>query len=630
MRSAGWRARKVLVAVLAAWVLVGAGLLSAQPVPAGGSLLEPEQTVQVTVRLEPAAPPTGGEYLLLAQVVLAPGFHLYQKSVRFEWTELRGVAEPRVSLPPTTEIPDQFGGGGSVAVYASDFTVTAAFPVTGRPGEPIAIQGRLHYQGCTDQLCYRPASQAVSASATIAPAGGTASGAETTGPAPSVEQPRGPSGPTVATAPPVPPADGAAATSTLLEKPAAATSWPLALLGAFVAGLLVSLTPCVYPMIPITAAVVGGAVARQGSARVSAARALAASLFYVLGLATVYALLGLLAASLGGVFRLWLQSPVVRVPIALVFVALALVMFRVVALPLPSGLGLWLQRVGMGGGFLGVFLVGAGAGLVASPCMTAPLAAILLEIARTGDRWLGFWTLFTLAWGMGLVLVLVGTFSGSLLPRAGAWMYGVEKFFGFLLLWGAVWVVEPILGSDLYRLGVGLVVVAGVVFLGGLDALTPESRFTARSKHFLGLAALVLGLLYLVSGLGGVLGVRLGGGAGGEEASAGIPFVEGDAASFQRAVASGRPVLVDFSADWCAICRELERTTFRDPEAVREAGRFTALRVDFDRSGDLVARFAVVGPPTILLFPSGATEPVRRLVGAVTPDELLQAMRETR
>jgi thiol:disulfide interchange protein DsbD len=568
--------------------------------------------------------------LLLAQVVLAPGFHLYQKSVRFEWSELRGVGEPRTSLPPATEVPDQFGGGGSVAVYASDFTVTAAFPVTGRPGEPVVIRGQLHYQGCTDQLCYRPASQAVSASATITPTEGTAPAAGTLGLTLPVRQPAGPSGSTAAPTPSVPLAGGAAATSAPPQKPAAATSWPVALLGAFLAGLLVSLTPCVYPMIPITAAVVGGAVARQGSAGVSAARAFAASLFYVLGLATVYALLGLLAASLGAALHRWLQSAVVRVPVALVFVALALVMFRVLPLRLPSGLGLWLQRVGLGGGFLGVFLVGAGAGLVASPCMTAPLAAILLETARTGDRWLGFWTLFTLAWGMGLVLVLVGTFSGSFLPRAGVWMYGVEKFFGFLLLWGAVWVVEPILGSDLYRLGVGLVVVAGVVFLGGLDALLPESRFAARSKHFLGLAALVLGLLYLVSGLGGVLGVKLGGGARGEEASVGIPFVEGDAASLQRALASGRPVLVDFSADWCAICSELDRTTFRDPEAVREAGRFTALRVDFDRSGDLVARFGVVGPPTILLFPSGATEPVRRLVGAVTPGQLVEAMRETR
>jgi len=292
----------------------------------------------------------------------------------------------------------------------------------------------------------------------------------------------------------------------------AGARWPAALLGAFLAGLLVSLTPCVYPMIPITVAVIGGAAARQGRSAASPMRALAASLSYVLGLAMVYALLGLLAASLGGVLRSWLQSAVVRVPVAVIFVALALVMFHVLPLRLPSGLGLRLQQVGSGGGLLGVFLVGAGAGLIASPCMTAPLAAILLEIARTGDRWLGFWTLFALAWGMGLLLVLVGTFSGSFLPRAGAWMYGVERFFGFLLLWGAVWVLEPLLWTGFYEVGVGLVVVAGVVFLGGLDALAPESRFPARGRQFLGLAALAVGLLYLVSGLGTVLGFRFAGG----------------------------------------------------------------------------------------------------------------------
>jgi len=628
VRSAGWRALRALV-VVAAWAVVGARVLVAQPGPTGSGLSAADEAVRIAIRLEPAAPPTGGEYLLLVQVVLAPGFHLYQKSIRFEWSELRGVGEPRISLPPPAEIPDQFGGGEPVAVYTGDFTITATFPVAGQPGDPAVIRGRLHYQGCTDQLCYPPAAKTIDSSTTIAAREGAA---QVVGP-PGLTSPSGQAGEPSAIAPatsaPTSP-PGRAATSEAVARPGAGARWPAALLGAFLAGLLMSLTPCVYPMIPITAAVVGGAVRRRGSAGASPVRALVASLFYVLGLAMVYALLGLLAASLGAVLRIWLQSAAVRVPIAVVFVGLALVMFRVVPLRVPPGLGVWLQRVGAGGGLLGLVLVGAGAGLVASPCMTAPLAAILLEIARTGDRWLGFWTLFSLAWGMGLVLVLVGTFSGSFLPRAGAWMYGVEKFFGFLLLWGAVWVVGPLVGSDVYRLGVGLVVVAGAVFLGGLDALSPESRFAARSKHFLGLAALALGLVYLVSGLGGVSGIRFAGGGEGEVSAPGIPFLEGNAATLQRALASGGPVLVDFSAEWCAICKELERTTFRDPDVVREAGKFIALKVDFDRDGGVATRYGVVAPPVILLFPFGATAPYRRLAGAVTPEVLIQAMRETR
>jgi thiol:disulfide interchange protein DsbD len=124
--------------------------------------------------------------------------------------------------------------------------------------------------------------------------------------------------------------------------------------------------------------------------------------------------------------------------------------------------------------------------------------------------------------------------------------------------------------------------------------------------------------------------MRFAGGSGGGATTPGIPFVEGDAAGLQRALASGRPVLVEFSAEWCAICGELDRTTFREPEVVREAERFVALKVDVDRNGDLVARYGVLGPPTILLFPSGSAAAARQLMGAVTPEELVQALREIR
>jgi len=160
--------RQALVAVVF-WAAM-AGLVPAQMQLGGSDLLPPAEPVEVTIRLEPAAPPAGGEYTLLAQVVLAPGIHLYQHSLRFELTETQGVDQPRVSLPPAKQIPDAFGPvpGGSVAVYEEALTLTAVFPVTGSVGGPLVIRGRLHYQGCTDQVCYPPASKAFSHQATIA------------------------------------------------------------------------------------------------------------------------------------------------------------------------------------------------------------------------------------------------------------------------------------------------------------------------------------------------------------------------------------------------------------------------------------------------------------------------------
>ncbi len=597
------------------------GPLAAQPAFQSIENIGADESVQVTIRLEPAAPPTGGEYMLFAQVVLAPGIHLYHRSLRFEWSDLQGVGQPEVWLPPGTEMPDPLdpAGDGTISVYEEAFTVTAVFPVTGAAGDRLVLRGPLHYQGCTDQVCYPPASAAFDHSETLVPGTGLS---VLPGRAPDTQT--GPSPRTyVATEEPEPE-----------DARPAVLKWVSALVGAFVAGLLLSLTPCVYPMIPITAAVVAGATARGASAegeRRPTGRAFVASLIYVLGLSLVYALLGLASASAGAVFGSWLQSPAVLVPIAVVFLFLALVMLGAARLELPAGLGARLQGLGARGGFFGVFLVGAGAGLVASPCVSAPLAALLIEIARTGDRWLGVWTRFSLAWGMGVILVVAGTFSAALLPKAGVWMFAVKNLFGFVMLWAAVWVLRPLLGMDLYRLAAGLTVLAAVVYLGGLDALTGQSTMLQRTKRFAGLVALVGGMLYVVLGLGGVLGLEwLGDGGSTQTSQAGIPFVEADAQALDSALASGRPVLVDFHAAWCTFCREMERTTFREPEVVEEAARFVTLKVDVDHNPDLVARYRIVGVPTVLVFAPGERVPGPPLIGKVSSEELLSAMRQTR
>jgi len=370
-----------------------------------------------------------------------------------------------------------------------------------------------------------------------------------------------------------------------------------------------------------------GTSSREASGRGTVRRALAGSLIYVLGLSLVYALLGVASAWLGAVVREWLQSWVVRIPVAAAFVFFALVMFDAVRFELPGGLGRKLQQLGGRGGYLGLLVVGMGAGLVTSPCLTAPLAALLVRIAQTENLWLGFWSLFSMAWGMGVVLLVVGTFSGSLLLRAGAWMNTVRNLFGFVMLGAVVWVLGPVLGESVYYVGLGLVVVAAVVYLGGLDTLPADSGVALRTKRFLGLAALVVGIVYLVIGLGGFLGVELAPGAGGRP---GIAFVDTDASGLEAALASGRPVLVDVWADWCVSCRELEETTLRDPEVAREASRFALLRIDFDRNPELRSRYGILGVPTLLVFAPGEEVPLAKLAGVVTPEELLEVLRRAR
>ena len=628
-----WPGLRGLALTLLVWALAGtlwaqAGLpetyqegpTAETPIPGLFPARPGANLITVTTGLEPAAPPTEGEYTLLVQVVLAPGLHLYRDRIRFEWTELRGVGQPRLSLPPARQMPVPGGAadGGSVAVYDGEVTLRLTLPVTGKPGEPLSIKGTFYYQTCTDRLCYPPASLPVALSATIGPPGEPA---------------------TATTAPAAPPPSGPAIQAEAAPEGEAgftALKWVAALLGAFGAGVLLSLTPCVYPMLPIIAAVVAGAVSRKGPEATGGARvprALGASLTYVLGLSVVYALLGLAAASAGGALRGWLQSAAVRIPTSAVFVLLALVTFQVVWSGGGFGAASWFRGLGARGGYPGLFLIGGVSGLVAAPCVSAPLVALLVQIARTGDRWLGFWTLFSLSWGMGLLLVLAGTFSAAVLPRAGAWMYRVRNLLGFVMLWAAVWVLRPVLGASLYNLSVGLVVVAAAVYLGGLDALAPGSGLTARTRRFVGLVAAAVGMVYLVVGLAGLLGLGTDLGTedtGGPPQQQGIPFVESDAQALEAALGSGRPVLVDFYAEWCVLCEELDRTTFRDPEVVQAASAFVVLKVDFDRNPDLVSRFGVVGVPMVLLFGPGEETPRRTFVGAITAEALLKGLRQVR
>ncbi|HUT36861.1 MAG TPA: cytochrome c biogenesis protein CcdA [Planctomycetota bacterium] len=531
---------------------------------------------QVASTLAPAEAAAGGELTLTVTFTLRADVHLYKDSIKFRWDELKGVVEKEVVKPKGKEIPDlnSTEEGATAEAYEGAASVTVKFQVTGAAGETASIKGTVGYQGCTDRQCFRPAKFAISYEAAIV-AGAAA-----------------------------PPSEGPAPAAAAREE----LGWLFVLkqlAKAFVWGLALSLTPCVYPMIPITMAVIGG------QKEASRLKAILLSGVYVLGIAITYSALGVLVASLGASVRQAFQLPAVLVGIAAVFVLFALGMFDVVTIQAPAFLGgLGDRVVGRKKGVVGVLLLGVVSGLAAGPCVAGPLLSVLTEIAAIGNRALGAAMMFALAWGMGLLLIVAGASTG-LLPKAGKWTLWVKHLIGFVLLWAALYFLRPVVRETAFWLGSAGLLVAGVVFLGGLDALTPESGFAARAKRVLGIAALV------VAGWCALVGLDL-------EPRAGVgpvpgtaqpdPFLHGDPDLFKEALAAGKPIVLDFTAEWCGYCKVLDRTTFADPAVVAELKRFRALKIDYDasRNAELVKRFDVPGPPLIVVLDSNG-ELVKKL-----------------
>jgi thiol:disulfide interchange protein DsbD len=404
---------------------------------------------------------------------------------------------------------------------------------------------------------------------------------------------------------------------------------------AFVTGLLLSFSPCTYPMIPITVSIFAGRERSLG-------RGFIMSLFYVGSMAVVYGIMGLVVSLVGGVFGAWLASPAVVIGIAVVFVVFSLSMFGLYELQVPAALRNKLGRQS-GGGIGGAMVLGVVAALVVSPCVGPFVAGILLYIATAGSPFLGFLVLFVFAIGLGTLYIIIGTFSSAIsaLPGSGGWMEQVKKFFGFVLLLMAIYFLRTIVSPEITAVVTALLLLALGVFGGGLDRLTPESGFFARLKKFVGILAFIVGV-YL---LGGTLlrqGFILPAATEwmpsvGAVQSSGHSLIEWSSdfeAGLEQAKREGKPVLIDTWATWCVNCKILEKETFGNTSVAAEAVRFVALKVqlensDTDMTRAFMTRFGLKHyslPTTLLLDSSGA---VRRILqGVVKPEEMLAELRK--
>jgi thiol:disulfide interchange protein DsbD len=573
-----------------------------------GASPAPAQNFAVTSTVEPTSAGPGETVNLKVDFKLGENVHLYKDKLAFSWEELDGVTAGRPTLPPAGTIVDPLDETGQTLteVYEEAVTINLPLTVTGAAGSTAIVRGAVNYQGCTDKICFRPMKEALSFDITVIQPADAARVEEP--PAASVEVQRE----AQSAAPPQP------------AKTMSAKDFVRWLLAAFGIGVLISLSPCVYPMIPITAAIVGGGQkAGEGSARTALVR----SLVYVLGLAIVYAVLGVLSASLGGAFSRWLKTAWVLVPVACVFVLLALSMFGVITIQMPAVITRRVTGKRSGRSVADVFVLGLVAGIIATPCIAAPIAGVLTFIATTGNRLLGFWMLFTLAWGMGVILIIVGTLSGSALPKAGPWTLWIKKFFGFAMLWAAVYFLQPVIGVALYGLISGIIIVAAVVFLGGLDVLSETSGFADRLKRTVGICGLILAALLLIDSVGALTGRGPAGSPAQVRAVEGGAFELAEAARVEEALSSGRPTVVEVYAEWCVICKKLEKKTLSAPAVVAALSQVNALKVDIDRNGELQSRYAIIGPPTLMFFGADGLERQElRMSGAVGPDEVLAAI----
>ncbi|MFZ4259289.1 protein-disulfide reductase DsbD [Raoultella terrigena] len=531
------------------------------------------------------------------------GYYLYRKQIKLSAADA-AFLEP--SLPSGEWHDDEFYGKSEI--YRQRLTVPVTLTRAAK-GATLTVT----WQGCADAgFCYPPETKVVPLSAALAlssdgqaperPALPVVGAPKLNPPLPVEPRPALAERPPAATAEPSAP-----------ERPAAATDGsqlPFSALWALLIGIGIAFTPCVLPMYPLISGIVLG-----GERRLSTARALLLAFIYVQGMALTYTALGMVVAAAGLQFQAALQHPYVLIGLSAVFILLALSMFGLFTLQLPSSLQTRLTLMSntqRGGSAGGVFAMGAIAGLICSPCTTAPLSAILLYIAQSGNLWLGGGTLYLYALGMGLPLILVTVFGNRLLPKSGPWMAHVKTAFGFVILALPVFLLERILG-ELWGLRLwSLLAVAffSWAFITSLGATRPWQR--------------ILQIVLLAAALVSVRPLQdWAFDAPTAQQQAHLAFTRVSTVDeLDRALtqAKGRPVMLDLYADWCVACKEFEKYTFSTPEVQQALKDTVLLQVDVTKNSAqdvaLLKHLRVLGLPTILFFNAqGEEQPAQRVTG---------------
>ncbi|KFC84426.1 protein-disulfide reductase DsbD [Buttiauxella agrestis] len=502
---------------------------------------------------------------------IKPGYYLYRQQIKLNPAQAELAP---LDLPKGTWHEDEFYGKTEIYTQRLNLPVTVKSAVK---GATVSVT----YQGCAEAgFCYPPETRVVPLSEVVASADSPSS---------------------------LSPGERGGVRGSDNTEP---TQLPFSALWAFLIGIGIAFTPCVLPMYPLISGIVLG-----GKQRLSTARALLLTFIYVQGMALTYTALGLVVAAAGLQFQAALQHPYVLIGLSALFVLLAASMFGLFTLQLPSSLQTRLTLMSnrqQGGSAGGVFAMGALAGLICSPCTTAPLSAILLYIAQSGNMWLGGGTLYLYALGMGLPLMLITVFGNRLLPKSGPWMETVKIAFGFVILALPVFLLERILGDTW---GIRLWGLLGVAFFGWAFITS-----LGATKSWMRVVQIIL------------LGCALVSAKPLQDWAFGAPVATSQAhLNFTRianveqldkalADAKGKPVMLDLYADWCVACKEFEKYTFSDPQVQQQLANTVLLQADVTannaQDNALLKHLQVLGLPTILFFDTtGQEQPDARVTG---------------
>jgi thiol:disulfide interchange protein DsbD len=552
---------------------------------------------------------------------LTPDTYLYRDQLAYV---VKSPAEVRVARAdvPAGDVKDD-PTFGRTEVYHRNFSVSLTLSRALAAGEQLVLEA--HWQGCNEAVgvCYPPIKREFS----LAAAGGAV--------APSA----------IAASADAPAEPASESDTSRIERVLKGGSfWPV-ILTFFGLGLLLALTPCVFPMIPILSGIIAGQ--KKDLTKMSG---FLLSLAYVLGMALTYAIAGVAAALSGTLLSNALQNPVALGIGAGIFVLLALSMFGFFEIQLPSFIQSKFSDASnkmKGGNFIGVFFMGALSAVILGPCVAPPLAAALAFIAQTGNTTLGGVALFVLALGMGVPLLLVGLSAGALLPKAGGWMNAVKYFFGVMMLAIAIYLISPVIPAWIGMLLWAALLIASAIYLHALDPLPAHATGWSRLWKGLGVVLLIGGLAILLGMLAGSrnllqpLEVYKGSvfnGAGGVAMAAeqkGLAFekvkdvAELDA-RLAQAKADGKAVMLDFYADWCVSCKEMESFTFSDARVQARLANAVLLKADVTANTEadkaLLKRFSLFGPPGLIFWNSAGVQSDYKVIGFEKADKFLASI----
>ena len=582
--------------------------LAAVPATAAEDFLPPEQAFRFEARALDARN-------VEVAFTVANGYYLYREQFAFAAEDASARLGPAQIPPGKVKFDETFAK--NVETYRG--RVVIRVPVEAAPA---AFTLTVTSQGCADAgLCYPPMQSAARVQLVGFGGDGRVSVQAAEGNVAAATTPAGSSGSS---------GDGG------IDGALRSGHWWLVLGVFFGAGLLLSFTPCVLPMLPILSSIIVG----QSGGSTSRSRGFGLALAYSLGMALVYTALGVAAGLAGEGLAAALQNPWVVGGFALMLAALSMSMFGFYELQLPAALRDRLDAGASrfkGGRWAGVFAMGGLSALIVSPCVAAPLAGALLYISQTRDVLLGGSALFALAAGMSVPLLLVGASAGALLPRAGAWMESVKRFFGVLLLGVAWWILSPVLPASVGVAGWGVLLLMAASLFGAFDRLGESAGAGSRLGKAFGVALALLGAAQIVGAMGGAsdplqplqrfaqrtLPQSTDPAVAARTAIEGAPRFQRvqDLAELDAVVrGAGRPVMLDFYADWCVSCKEMEHLTFSDPRVRARLDRMLLLQADVTQNSPadraLLKRFNLFGPPGILFFDAQGRElAAQRVIG---------------